>query len=405
MASGGPSAAFALPLGELDLDAAASADGGATGAAGSIAWSLLTRRLTVGAVARAMTPSYAALGQPASADRPLLQLVGSAGAPVFGPLSLTLEGQLNSMRDAGLTSTLSLRADVRVTNNLSFIASGSRFRSPGQESEFGAFVTLLYNFGAGTSADMGATGSRQGAGASAGVQKSMPLGEGWAYQLRSAQDPGQAATGIGQVQYQGPYGTYLASYSRNGTTDGGLATAAGALVLIDGNVMPARPVQEGYALLQVPGVEGVRGYLNNQEIGRTNAAGNLLIPSLQPYYGNRLKIGDSDVPIDYEVGKTEQIVGPPNRGGALVRFDVQRVRSVTGLVRVGDRVPAYGELTVDGRAWPIGARGEFWLDHVGVGRHQARVEFGGGACTFALDVPEDGIDLGTIDCAQPIAAR
>jgi outer membrane usher protein len=404
MASGGPSLAFALPFGELDLDGAASVDGSAAGAAGSVAWSFLTRWLTAGAAVRGMTPSYAAAGMPAAADRPLLQLLGSAGAPIFRALSLTLEGQVNSMRDAGLTSSLSVRADVHLTNNLSFVFGGSRFRAPSQAPEFGAFATLLYNFGSGTSADMGATASRYGSGGSAGVQKSLPLGEGWAYQLRTAQDPGQPATGLGQVQYQGPYGTYLANYSRTGQTDGGMATAAGALVVIDGNVMPSRPVQEGYALLQVPGVEGVRGYLNNQEIGRTNRSGNLLIPSLQPYYGNRLKIGDSDVPIDYEIGKVEQVIGTPLRGGALVRFDVQPVRTVTGLLRVGDQVPAFGELTIDGRASPIGARGEFWLDHVGAGRHDAQIEFRGGTCRFVLDVPPDGADLGTVPCAQQVIA-
>src|SRR5207244_4763597 len=105
-------------------------------------------------------------------------------------------------------------------------------------------------------------------------------------------------------------------------------------------------------------------------------------------YGNRLKIGDSDVPIDYEVGKIEQVIATPLRGGALVRFDVQRVRSVTGLVRVGNSVPAFGELTVAGRVSPIGARGAFWLDQIGVGRHDARVEFGAGVCKFEIDVPE-----------------
>ncbi|MGZ6141840.1 MAG: fimbria/pilus outer membrane usher protein, partial [Myxococcales bacterium] len=376
MASGGPGVAFALPVGELDLDGAASVDGTAGGAAGSVAWSLLTRRFSAAAAVRAMTPHYAALGQPAVADRPLLQIFGSAGAPVSRLLNLTLEGQLDSMRDAGLTSNLALRADLRITGNLSLIVSGSRFRSPGQGAQLGAFATLLYNFGSSTSADVSATAERAGAGASAGVAKSLPLGEGWAYDLRTASAPNQPATGIGQVQYQGPYGTYLASYTRAGRTDGALATAAGAIVLVDGNLMASRPVQEGFALIQVPGVEGVRGYLNNQEIGRTNSAGNLLVPSLQPYYGNRLKIGDADVPIDYELGKTEQVIATPLRGGALVRFDVQRVRSVTGLVRVGDRVPAYGELAVAGQVSPIGARGEFWLDHVGVGRHRARIEFG-----------------------------
>lgn len=408
MASGGPGVALAVPVGELDFDGAASVDGTLGGAAGSVAWSLLTRRFTAAAALRAMSTHYAAIGQPATADRPLLQLFASAGAPVTRVLNLTLETQLNSMRDAGLTSDLALRGDIRITQNLSLIVSGSRFRAPGQTPQFSAFATLLYNFGGATSADASATAERAGAGGSAGVQKALPLGEGFGYDLRTTASPAAPSTGMGLVQYQGAYGTYLASYTRSGRSDGALATAAGSLVLVDGNVMASRPVQEGFALVQVPGVEGVRGYLNNQEIGRTNSAGNLLIPSLQPYYGNRLRIGDADVPLDYELGKTEQVIATPLRGGALVKFDVRKIRSVSGLVRAGDKVPAYGELSVDGRTSPIGGRGEFWLDRLETGRHTARVEFGGGVCSFEIDVPESAaasLDLGTVACAMEIAAN
>jgi outer membrane usher protein len=214
------------------------------------------------------------------------------------------------------------------------------------------------------------------------------------------------------VQYQGAYNTFLGGYTRTQGTDAGVATVAGALVLVDGNVMASRPVQEGFALVQVPGVEGVRGYLNNQEVGRTNGSGNLLIPSLQPYYGNRLRIGDSDVPIDYQIGAVEQVVGTPLRGGALVRFDVQRVTSVKGVVRVDlngtATVPSFGELMVDAsHKSPLGSDGQFWFGDLRVGRHRARVEFREGTCTTDFTVPASAggvVDLGTISCGGQLAS-
>src|SRR2546426_1013989 len=337
LASGGPNLALALPVGELDLEAAASTDGAATGAAGSLSYTVFTRRLSAGGSIRAMSASYSNLSLAAAADRPLLQLRGAVGAPVMPRVNVALEAQLNAMRDVGLSSAITLRG----------------------------------------------------------------------YQLRSTLDRDQPAGGLGQVQYQGAYGTYLVNYDRVAGSDGATATAAGALVLVDGIVMASRPVREGYALIQVPGLEGVRGFLNNQEIGRTNGSGNLLVPSLQPYYGNRLRIGDADIPIDYQIGAVEQVVATTVRGGALVPFDVQRVTSVKGMVRVDlnghPTVPAFGELRLDSRLKsPLGADGQFWFEDLGVGTHLAEVEFREGTCRFELVVPKDpgtSLNLGTVSCS------
>jgi len=406
LASGGPTLAVALPKGELDLDAAASADGMDYGGAGSISYALFVHRISLGASVSAMTARYANLSLPAIQDRPLLQLRGAVGAPVVSRVNLTLEGQLNAMRDTGGSSSLTLRTDVHITNDLSFSLSASRLRSVGAQPEWLGFATLMYSFGASTTGDIGGSGGTNAGSASAGIQRSLPIGEGWGYQLRSTVDRDQATSGLGQVQYQGAYGTYIGNYDRIGGANSGSATAAGALVLVDGNLMASRPVRDGFALVQVPGVEGVRGYLNNQEIGRTNGSGNLLIPSLQPYYGNRLRIGDSDIPIEYQLGAVEQVVATPLRGGALVRFDVQKVTSVKGAVRVdlGDRsaVPAFGELTVDANLKsPLGAEGQFWFGDLRVGKHVAQVEFREGTCRFDLVVPNDAgpsVNLGTISC-------
>src|SRR5437870_4252071 len=71
LASGGPNLALALPVGELDLEAAASTDGAATGAAGSLSYTVFTRRLSAGGSIRAMSASYSNLSLAAGADRPM----------------------------------------------------------------------------------------------------------------------------------------------------------------------------------------------------------------------------------------------------------------------------------------------------------------------------------------------
>jgi outer membrane usher protein len=220
-------------------------------------------------------------------------------------------------------------------------------------------------------------------------------------------DTGTSDRFLSTVQAQGPYGRYEASYQRFGTQNAASASVSGAMVLVGDRVLFSRAVQDSYALLRVPGVEGVHGYVNNMDVGTTDSHGDLLIPNMLPYYGNRLSIRDSDVPIDYEIGKTEQLVASPYRGGALVQFDVHRIQTVTGVVEVaGKGAPAYGELQLQspGKSLgsPVGGDGRFYLEGVPAGRHVARVEFKDGACNFSLVVPEGGaqtLDLGKVSCA------
>lgn len=411
LASGGPTASFALPFGELDLEAAASTDGREPGAAGSIGYSLLLRGFSASLMARAATARYANLTYAAAADRPLFEMHGTIGVPVTRRITLALEYAHQAMRDTGLTDSITLRGEARLSSAASLLLTASRFRTPAVVPEWGMTAGFVYTFGAGAIGDASAGGSNRTSNATVGVQKALPLGEGFGWNLRSNFSHDGPPNGLGQVVYQGPYGTYTGVYTRTGTTDAAALTAAGALVLVDGNVMASRPVQDGYALIQVPGVEGVRGYLNNQEIGTTDGRGNLLIPRLQPYYGNRLSIRDADVPLDYELGRTEQVIATTVRGGALVRFDVQRVRSVTGAVRIDSggqtTVPAFGELTAfvgDRRvSSPVGAAGEFWLENVPIGTHTAEVEYGRGICRFDLRVPEAkaaAVNVGTVSCTR-----
>jgi outer membrane usher protein len=155
----------------------------------------------------------------------------------------------------------------------------------------------------------------------------------------------------------------------------------------------------------------MRGYVNNQEVGRTDSRGELVVPNnLVSYYGNRIRINDQDIPLDYRVDTTEKTIAPPFRGGSLVVFPIKRLQILTGILRIdadGElRVPTYGTLTVttqDGPVEsPVGKNGEFYLENLGAGRYDAVVEYQTTTCRVTLTVPaatEPFIKLGEIRCS------
>jgi outer membrane usher protein len=183
-------------------------------------------------------------------------------------------------------------------------------------------------------------------------------------------------------------------------------------VAIGGRVYPTRPIYDSFALIQVPGMEGVPGYISNQEVGRTNRWGDLVVPNLLSYYGNRVDIGAADVPLDYSIDATEKIIAPPYRGGALVTFPIQQTQSFTGAVEVEiagtSIIPAYGQIIVtpEGKevVSPIGKSGEFYLENLTARRHPAKIEYNAGVCTFVLEIPvREGafVNLEMLRCVIP----
>jgi len=408
----GPTLSLALPIGQLDLAAAGSVDDGSFGAGGSAGYVIVVRPAAFGVSVRAMTPRYATASLDASTDRPLLDASAFASITV-GRFTVSLDYGASRMRDAGVTDFLQARADVRLTRRSSFFLTASRSRTAGQDATGEATASFLYTFDEMTVVNSSATARGGEGSASATAQRGLPIGEGVGYLVQG--ESGASEHVQAQLQANAPFGHYEAAFQRFGAENAVSATAAGSLVVLGERVFLARPVQEGFALLRVPGLSGVRGYLNNVEVGQTDSRGDLFVPNLLPYYGNRLSIRDSDVPMEYEVGKIERLVASPYRGGTLVEFDVHRIQSVTGMLQLdGGGTPAFGELQLaaPGKSLesPIAADGRFWLDGVPVGTHEVSVEFRGGTCTARIQVPDSAgtlLDVGRLLCtpAGRVAAR
>jgi outer membrane usher protein len=325
-------------------------------------------------------------------DRMKFEAAGMVGVMLAARVSLSLQEVVSETHAGTSVSDTSLIGSVRVTRKINVFLNASR------ATRAGAVHTSVYAgagvaLGAATSASVWGQSGSIGSGASAEVQRSLPVGNGIGYRARAAL--GGTSQAEGMIEAQGPYGRYEAGQEVIDGRSNTRASAAGGLVFIGGGVHTTRPVNESYALVRVPDVAGVRAYLNNQETGRTNRRGDTLISNLLPYYANRIGISDQDVPLDRDIETVEQAVAPPYHGGALVVFQANRRQCVTGtvVVRIDSQsvIPALGELTVfvggQSISSPIGTSGEFYLENIPAGRHDGIVVFKGGRCRVTLDVP------------------
>src|SRR4029079_1806519 len=98
--------------------------------------------------------------------------------------------------------------------------------------------------------------------------------------------------------------------SRLDGAHGWRAETRGSIAALGGEVFAAREISDAFAVVDAGGFEGVRVYLENREIGTTNAHGRLLVPSLRPYESNQLRVESVDLPINARADKPSLRVAP-----------------------------------------------------------------------------------------------
>jgi outer membrane usher protein len=231
-------------------------------------------------------------------------------------------------------------------------------------------------------------------------------GVGYQASATLAESPRVTANAQGQNKYLRASASYF--YDGLGKQHT-LLDASGTLVWVkDGGLFHSRPIAQSFALVEVPRTSGATVYFNNQPIGKTNGAGQLLVPDLQSYYGNRLRVDASELPNDLDVDEGEIVVAPPPHGGMRLVFESRRLRAVRGrLSPVGLSLESvrYGELTLRARGQvftsPIGAQGEFEFDGVPSGVWPAEARGESGYCELQIPIPVEGKPierLGALPC-------
>ena len=280
----------------------------------------------------------------------------------------------------------------------------SAFQDFRQHDARGFFISLSVGLGDNTS--IAASAGRQNGKATYAVSASRAPdydgGFGW-----NVQAGGNAGMryGQGQLQYLGRSGQVMLlgqsfAGERNAAID-----VAGALVLMNGQLMTARRIDDGFALVstdagRVPVVH------QNRLIGATDRAGYLLVPDLNAYQNNRLGIDGTTLPADARIADTSLDVVPQARSGVLAHFAVTRYSAASIALRAPDGTPLPPGLEVlhveSGQRTIVGYDGLSFVDGLVADNH-LEISGGGRDCTvaFAYRRPDDGTlpRIGPLTCA------
>lgn len=243
----------------------------------------------------------------------------------------------------------------------------------------------------------------------------VPRGEGTAYSLNVQRQ--QTPEGVNlilapRLDLYTRYATLSGEITRFDAaatkTTGYSLALSGALVAAGGHLLASRPIADAFAIVElVPPLAGVRVYENNQEVGRTDTRGRILLPNIASYSNNYASLANADVPIEYTIERIGRTFSPSLRSGLLVPFNVARLRSFGGrfVYRLtGTSRPLEYHLvmltTQEGAVEiPTAKDGEFYVENLPAGQHRARVEILGVRCEFTLEVPpsdESFVSLGEV---------
>ena len=406
--SAGTDAVFVLPIGQLDAALAASNDDGAVGAATALGWTFQSPALSLGARAQLQSPSYANLGLRAADDRRLVDGAVFAAVPVFRFLTASAQVSGSVRRDLPAAANIvgGINTELFPGSFLSVTAS----QSIGAEATGGALSVSLSGSLDRITAAVTTQAGPEDVSVAVDVGQPLPVGTGLGYRVHVGASPQSQVAAQATLEAQASFGRAAVFTSVGPGGPHGTIEAAGGLVYVVGaGWFLTRPLLGSYAVVDVPGVAGVRAFANNQDMGTTDDDGHLLVPNLLAYYGNRLRIADGDLPADRAIEGVERVIAPPRRGGALVTFSAARVQYLRGTIVVpGDGAVAaaqYGEIHVahdGGTAMsPLGADAGFELSGLPPGTHRGVVDHAGGRCEVTIDVPADATlftALGPLPC-------
>jgi outer membrane usher protein len=416
-ANAGSELTLAGSFGEVELHSAASvtAEGPARrGVAGIVSYGYRKGGLSFNSLLRGATPDFSTLSLAPEQDRSLLEEVTTTSHALGSRASIGTEVSLADRRDAGLALRVALSQNTRLSRELSLQVRASRTKSEHARAADDLFVTLSWQLPAQHFAQFGGHFGTQGGDGTLRLSRSLQAETDVGYQASWSE--GAVRRAVVSSQAQSPFGTAGATYTNVDGHQHTIIEASGSVVLLKKGVYFTRATHQSFALLEIEGAPGVRGYLNNRELGRTDENGRLFLPGLVPYQANRISIEQADLPLDYVLDADEVVLAPPIHGGAIVSFPARPVRFFRGsIVRRADgrSIPVkYGDLSValpDAvLTSPLGAEGQFELEGLPSGSWLGRVASEGGACSVPLRVePSKRVvqDLGVLTCSPAAAER
>jgi outer membrane usher protein len=216
------------------------------------------------------------------------------------------------------------------------------------------------------------------------VQRNLLDEDGYGYRLQASDKEQQQGTLLLQNNV-GSYTVEAANFQGQARIRAGIS---GAVALLGGSTFFSRRISDSFGLVQLPGMENVRVYVDNQLAGRTDVNGNALLPRLRPYDNNPVRVEQLDLDLDAKIQSLTMNPVPYYRSGVVIRFPI--VRSNGALLRLvsddGNDLPAGALVAVDGQEtqFPVAMDGAVYVTGL-TEMNRMRAWWQGKRCT--LNVP------------------
>ena len=218
------------------------------------------------------------------------------------------------------------------------------FHDFGAKRQSAIFVGISVPFGNGGSGSTGVTSGPEGTSVGTDFVKPMTQEVGsYGWHLHDSEGGGARSA---EGAYRSPYGTIEAGMQQYKDSIGGFAEIDGGVATMGKDTFFGNRIDDAFAVVDA-GAPGVEVLNENRPVGKANAQGLLLVPSLRSYEKNAISIDPQGLPVNAEVEKTRELVSPADRSGVLVHFGV-KTNVNAAIVVVTD---------ADGKMIPVGSKG------------------------------------------------
>lgn len=348
-------------------------------------WDWRSSQVTIGSQFKITTSGFRSIGNGLDLERPRreISLFGSVSTD-WGSVALGLTQIARTNQAETKLGQISWSKGLGKWGQLSLNGFSSLSGSTNHSVSIGYFLPLGVTSSTGVSATRATSGGYSRVSSNITLQRNLPPGDGYGYRLL-ATDRSDLIAGLTAQNRVGVYQLDVSTINDTTTTRLG---ASGSLVYLGEELVAGRRAESAFALVSVPGFANVRVSLNNQEVGQTNARGNIFVPRLRPYESNQISIDQQDLPMSAEVSALKIDATPFLRSGLVVRFAVRE--SLSGIAQFVDElgvpIPTGSTLSINGSSErvPIAERGEAYLTGLAA-QNQIRITFGGKSCSITIN--------------------
>jgi len=232
--------------------------------------------------------------------------------------------------------------------------------------QYGLNVALVVPLGERTIAMASANSSPAASTGSIEVDRSIPLGPGYGYRLRTTE--GNQEKQEGGFYYQNNDGYYGIEAAQQSGQDSLRLIERGSLVFLHKHLLVSRWLNDSFGVVEVPNAKDLPVYVNNQITATTDHRGLALLPWLVAYNRNSVRLDDTNLPTDVSVDLEARTVVPMARSPIFLRYKPESIGGATLVLVTSEGQPLPRGATVmvneNGETYEVELHGEVFVTDI-----------------------------------------